>query len=73
MVIAEGMAAHGGRLAAEPAGHDVMASLKHGSSLSVRDEYSPLSPATPRVFSRIPSMHWSYGPGSGLMSFASGG
>ncbi len=34
--VAERSAAHGRRLAAEPAGHDVMAGLKHGLVLSVR-------------------------------------
>ena len=45
--VAERSAAHGWRLAAEPAGHDVMASPKHGSTLSVRDGYTPLPPPPP--------------------------
>jgi hypothetical protein len=50
--VAERSAAHGGRLAAEPGWHDVMTSLKHGSTLSVRDGYTPHAPATPQdVFS----------------------
>jgi hypothetical protein len=42
VVVAEGIAAHGGRLAAESVGHDVMAGLEHGLAFRRQPSTHPI-------------------------------